>query len=272
MYAFDYQRPMTLEEVCKALDNLKDSKPLAGGMSIVPVMRHRLANPSALIDLGKIDALKTIEDVNGRVRIGAMVSHFAVSRSELVARKIPALVQLAGGIGDPLVRNRGTIGGSLAHNDPAACYPSSILALGATIHTNRRDIKADDFIVGTFATALEPTEVIVAVSFPPPDTAAYIKFINASSRFSIVGVFVARSGCIVRVGVTGAGHHAFRSAPLEQALSAAFAAGAARAVKVPADSLITDTNGSAAYRAHLIPELAARAVEHCIVGTAGEIL
>jgi carbon-monoxide dehydrogenase medium subunit len=272
MHAFDYRRPATLDEACKALDSIEDSKPLAGGMSVVPVMRHRLANPPALIDLGAIDVLKTIDELNGRLRIGAMTNHFTVSRSELVKTKIPALVQLAGGIGDPLVRNRGTIGGSLAHNDPAACYPSSILALDATIHTNRRDIKADDYIVGTFTTALEPTEIIAAVSFPPSDSAAYIKFINSSSRFSIVGVFLARRGNTVRVGVTGAGHHAFRCFPLEQALSAKFTPEAARAVKVPAVDLLSDTNGSADYRAHLIPELAARAVEHCLAGTPGTII
>jgi carbon-monoxide dehydrogenase medium subunit len=272
MHAFDYQRPVTLEEACKALDGLEDSKPLAGGMSIVPVMRHRLASPAALIDLGKIQALKAIVAEERGIRIGAMASHFSVTRSELVREKIPALVQLAGGIGDPLVRNRGTIGGSLAHNDPAACYPSSILALGATIHTNRREIKADEFIVSTFTTALEPTEVIVAVSFPQPETAAYIKFINASSRFSIVGVFVARRGRTVRVGVTGAGHRAFRCTPLEQALSAKFAPDVARAVEVSAADLISDTNGSSEYRACLIPELAGRAVEHCLAGTPGAIV
>src|SRR5581483_8187155 len=150
MYAFDYKRPATLDDACKALQGSDDVKPLAGGMSIVPVLRHRLAQPSMLIDLGKIDALKGISEAGGRIRIGAMTSHYTVSKSELVKRKIPALVQLAGGIGDPLVRNRGTIGGSLAHNDPGACYPSSILALGATIHTSKRDIEADKFIVGTF--------------------------------------------------------------------------------------------------------------------------
>lgn len=272
MYAFDYQRPKSLEEAGKALEGLEDSKPLAGGMSIVPVMRHRLASPSALIDLGKIDALKGIAEADGRLRIGAMTSHHTVSKSDLVKTKIPALVQLAGSIGDPLVRNRGTIGGSLAHNDPAACYPSSILALGATIHTNRRDIEADKFIVGTFTTALESDEIIIAVSFPPPDSAAYIKFINASSRFSIVGIFVARRGNAVRVGVTGAGHHAFRCTPLEQALSAKFTSEAARAVKIPADGLNSDTHGSAEFRAHLIPELTARAVEHCLAGTPGAII
>jgi len=171
-----------------------------------------------------------------------------------------------------LVRNRGTIGGSLAHNDPAACYPSSILALGATIHTDRRDIEADNFIVGTFTTALKPSEIIVAISFPPPDCAAYIKFINAASRFSIVGVFVARRRGAVRVGITGAGDYAFRCGPLEQALSAKFTPEAARAVRIPADGLNDDIHGSAEYRAHLIPELTARAVEHCLAGTPGAII
>ena len=150
MYAFDYKRAATLEEARKALEGIAESKLLAGGMSIVPVLRYRLAQPSALIDLGKIEALKGVSEADNTIRIGAMTTHYAVSRSELVRNKIPALAQLAGGIGDPLVRNRGTIGGSLAHNDPAACYPSSILALGATIHTDRRDIEADNFIVGTF--------------------------------------------------------------------------------------------------------------------------
>jgi carbon-monoxide dehydrogenase medium subunit len=272
MYAFEYQRPEKLDEAGKALEASHDNKPLAGGMSIVPVLRHRLASPGMLVDLGKIDELKGIAEVDGRIRIGAMTTHYTVSKSELVKKGIPALVQLAGGIGDPLVRNRGTIGGSLAHNDPAACYPSSILALGATIHTTRRDIEADNYILGTFTTALEPDEIIVAVSFPTPDVAAYIKFINASSRFSVVGIFLARHGENARVGVTGAGHHAFRCAALEQALSVEFTPEAARAVKIPADGLLADTYGSAEYRAYLIPELAARAVEHCRAGTPGAIL
>ncbi len=272
MYAFDYHRPTTIEEARKCLEEREDAKLLAGGMSIVPVLRHRLASPSALIDLNKIEDLKGIIEKDGRLRIGAMTNHYTVSKSELVNKRIAALAQLAGGIGDPLVRNRGTIGGSLAHNDPAACYPSSILALGATIHTSRRDIEADDFIIGTFTTALQPDEIIVAVSFSPPAQAAYIKFINASSRFSIVGAFVARRGDIVRVGVTGAGHHAFRCKPLEQALAAKFAPDAARAVKLPVDGLTNDINGSAEYRAHLIPELTARAVEHCRAGTPGAII
>jgi carbon-monoxide dehydrogenase medium subunit len=265
MYAFDYKRAATLEEARKALEGIAESKLLAGGMSIVPVLRYRLAQPSALIDLGKIEALRGVSEANNMVRIGAMTTHYAVARSEQVCSKIPALAQLAGGIGDPLVRNRGTIGGSLAHNDPAACYPSSILALGATIHTNRRDIDADNFIVGTFTTALEPSEIM-------PDCAAYIKFINAASRFSIVGVFIARRGGAVRVGITGAGDYAFRCGPIEQALSAKFTPEAARAVRIPAEGLNDDIHGSAEYRAHLIPELTARAVEHCLAGTPGAII
>jgi carbon-monoxide dehydrogenase medium subunit len=272
MHAFDYKCPTTLEEVRQALEGLEDCKLLAGGMSIVPVMRHRLANPSALIDLGKIEALKGVTEVDGRLRIGAMSNHYTVCKSDLVKKKIPALAQLAGGIGDPLVRNRGTIGGSLAHNDPAACYPSAILALGATIHTSHRDVEADDFIVGTFTTVLQPDEIIVAVSFLPPDNAAYMKFINSSSRFSIVGIFLARYGNSVRVSVTGAGHHAYRCDPLEQALTGSFTPDAARSVKIPADGLTDDINGSAEYRAHLIPELTARAVEHCRAGTPGAII
>ncbi len=272
MHAFDYQRPKEIAAAASALEARDGSKPLAGGMSLVPVMRHRLAAPGLLVDLGAIRELSDIEETPGGVRIGATATHFSVSRSDVVRRKLPAIAQLAGGIGDPLVRNRGTIGGSLAHNDPAACYPSAILGLGATIHTNRRDIPADQFITGTFTTALRPTELITGVTFPQADVAAYIKFINASSRFSIVGIFLARRAGQVRVGVTGAGAHAFRTTALEETLTRTFTPQAARSVKVPADRLISDLNGSAEYRAFLIPELASRAVEHCLAGTPGAIV
>lgn len=272
MHSFDYQRPKQLSAVVAALQAHQDGKPIAGGMSLVPVMRHRLAAPGLLVDLGGLEELTKIEAVAGGVRIGAMAKHVVVSQSEVVRSTIPAIAQLAGGIGDPLVRNRGTIGGSLAHNDPAACYPSAILGLGATVHTNRRDIPADEFIVGTFATALEPAELIIGVTFPRPDAAAYIKFINASSRFSIVGVFLSRRAGRVRVGITGAGPHAFRATVLEQALSTAFSPDTARSVEISPDRLISDLYGSAEYRAHLIPELTARAVEHCLAGTPGAIL
>ncbi len=272
MHAFQYRRPTALAEALAALAQAEEGKPLSGGMSLVPVLRHRLADLALLVDLGAIAALKTIEAVDGRLRIGATATHVTVAASDLVQGKIPALAQLAGGIGDPLVRNRGTIGGSLAHADPAACYPSAILALGATIHTDRRDIPADDFIRGPFTTALAHGELIVGVSFPQPDAAAYMKFINASSRFAIAGVFVARRQGKVRVGVTGAGPHAFRAAELEAALTRDFTPAAARAVKMPADRLVGDLNGSPAYRAALIPELAARAVDCCAAGSPGAIV
>jgi carbon-monoxide dehydrogenase medium subunit len=271
MYEFDYTRPTSLQSALEALRG-EDVKPIAGGMSIVPVMRHRLARAEALVDLSRIHELKGISEEPSAIRIGAMTNHFTVSRSDIVRAKIPALVQLAGGIGDPLVRNRGTIGGSISHNDPAACYPSSILALGATIHTSKRSVAADDFITGTFSTVLEDGELVVAVSFPVPEQAAYIKFINSSSRFSIVGVFLARHRTGVRVGITGAGHRAFRASALERALNEAFKPDKARSVAISPDALLSDIHGSAEYRAHLIPELTARAVEHCIAGTPGAIV
>lgn len=271
MHDFEYSRPGTVKTALQALQET-DAKPLAGGMSIVPVMRHRLARPAALIDLNKISELKGITEEPSAIRIGAMTNHFTVSRSEIVKAKIPALSQLAGGIGDPLVRNRGTIGGSISHNDPAACYPSSILALGATVHTSKRAIAADDFITGTFSTALEEGELVLAISFPVPEQAAYIKFINASSRFSIVGVFLARHRTGIRVGITGAGHHAFRASALERALDEEFSPEKARSLSVSPEGLLSDIHGSAEYRAHLIPELTARAVEHCLTGSPGAIL
>ncbi len=260
MYEFEYSRPKSVDDAV-ALLHRDGSKLLGGGMSIVPVMRHRLARPSMLVDLGAIAALKKIEVEGDRLWIGGGATHYAVSTSPIVQRCIPALCKLAGGIGDPLVRNRGTIGGSLAHNDPAACYPSALLALNGTVNTNRRKIAADDFILGTFQTALEPAEIIVGVSFPKIDTAAYVKFANLSSRFSIVGVFLARTGREVRIGITGAGHHAFRARDLERALTDNFSAAVARAMRVSARDLLTDIHASAEYRAHLIPELTARAVE-----------
>jgi len=272
MYAFDYRRPASLSETLAYLREKPDAKPIAGGMSLVPLMRHRMADPAALVDLAAIADLKRIEASADGLLIGAMVNHFTVSQSEAVKLCIPAIAQLAGGIGDPLVRNRGTIGGSLAHADPAACYPSAILALDAVIETSARAIPADDFITGMFSTALKPDEIITAVRFRRPDAAAYMKFINASSRFSIVGVFLSRFGNGVRVGVTGAGQHAFRPRALEEALSAEFSPDAARRVAISPDGLISDINGSAEYRAHLIAELAARAVTECQAGRAGAIL
>lgn len=269
MNDFDYHRPRDLPEAARLAATVAGSKLLAGGMSLLPVMKLRLAQHAALIDLCDIESLKGISETAAGLRIGAMTAHAAVAASELVMQRIPALARLAGGIGDPLVRNRGTLGGSLANNDPAACYPSALLALNATVITDRRRIAADDFILGTFETALAPGELITAVEFPRPDAAAYMKFANYSSRFSIVGVFVARSGGEVRVAVTGAGDHAFRASALEAALSREFSPAAIRDIRLPPGRMLSDMHGSAEYRAELITVLAQRGVEECLAGSRG---
>lgn len=263
MYPFAYHRPTSLNEAEALLGGEEDSVAVAGGMSLVPVMKHRLAAPSDLVDLSAIDGLRGISVTDSRVEIGAMTPHAIVAADAAVARAIPALTKLAGGIGDPLVRNRGTIGGSLANNDPAACYPSAVLGLGATIITARREIAGDDYFIGLFETALAPDEIITAVRFPIPDAACYVKFPNPASRFSIVGVFVSRTGDGVRVAVTGAGAGVFRVASFEDALSAEFSPDAINDILVPAGGLTSDMHGSAEFRAHLIRELTRQAVEAC---------
>ncbi|MEQ9811927.1 MAG: FAD binding domain-containing protein [Azospirillaceae bacterium] len=269
MHPFDHQAPDTLAAAVKALAEDEDAQALAGGMSLVPVLRHRLAAPSVLVDLSRIPDLSFIRDHGDRLEIGAMTKHATVAASPEVRRRIPALAGLAGDIGDPLVRNRGTIGGSLANNDPAACYPSALLGLGGTVRTDRREIAADDFILGTFETALAPGELIVAVSFPVPEMAVHLKEKNFASRFSVVGLFLSRTGGRVRIGVTGAGPHAFRPTAFEDALSADFTPGALGGLAVPAGELNEDQHASAAYRSHLISVLAAMAVERCLAGGDG---
>ena len=265
MYPYRYHRPASLADAERALGAGGDSRPLAGGMSLIPVMKHRLAAPSDLVDLGGIGDLAGIAAEPGTLAIGAMTRHAIVAASGAVKQAIPALAVLAGGIGDPLVRNRGTIGGSLANNDPAACYPSAVLALGAEIVTTRRRIAAGDFFTGMFETALEEGELIVEVRFPVPASASYRKFPNPASRFSIVGVFLARlNDGAVRVAVTGAGAHVFRVAEFERALTASFAPDSLAGLSVPADGLTSDIHGSAAYRAHLIKVLAEDAVADCL--------
>ena len=259
MYAFEYQRAKSVAEAAAALAR-SGGKALAGGQSMVPAMRLRLANPGTLVDLGGIAELKGIRREGEAVVIGAMTTHADVASSELVKTSIPALASLAHGIGDRQVRNRGTIGGSLANNDPAACYPAGVLGLGATIVTDKRRIAADDFFRGMYETALASDEIIIAVSFPQPQKAAYVKFKNAASRFALVGVFVAKTAGGVRVAVTGAAGGVFRVDKLEQALGQSFAPEAARAVRIEAAGLSSDLHASAEYRAHLIPVLAARAV------------
>ncbi len=265
MYPFRYHRPETIEEAQAALTGAGgDARPLAGGMSLVPVMKHRLAAPGDLVDLNDVAGLAHIDIAPDRVVVGAMTRHAEVAASAALAAAIPALADLAGGIGDPLVRNRGTIGGSLANNDPAACYPAAALGLGAEIVTDRRAIAADAFFEGLFETALAEGELITEVRFPFPERAAYRKFPNPASRFSIVGVFVARhAGGEVRVAVTGAARSVFRVRAFERALMRDFGPAAIAGLALPADGLTTDLHGSAAYRAHLIGVLTEDAVRGC---------
>jgi carbon-monoxide dehydrogenase medium subunit len=259
MQAFQYQTPASVADAARAAA-VADAKIVAGGQSLLASMKLGLAAPSALVDLGQIAELKGITVAGGMVTLGAMATHASVAASKEVQAAIPALADLASQIGDRQVRNRGTIGGSLANNDPAACYPAAVLGLGATIKTDRRSIAADDFFKGLYETALAEDEVIVSVSFPVPAKAAWQKFKQPASRFSIVGVFVSSGPQGVRVAVTGAGAGVFRATAIEQALAGSWTAAAAAGVKISADGLNSDLHGSAAYRAALIPVLASRAV------------
>jgi carbon-monoxide dehydrogenase medium subunit len=258
MYTFDYQRPATRAAATSAMKG--DARFLAGGQSLVQAMKLRLASSERLVDLGGIADLKGIQvDANG-VRIGAMTTHAAVAASADVRKAIPALAELAGSIGDPMVRNAGTIGGSIANADPAADYPAALLGLGATVHTDRRDIAADAFFTGLFETALQPGELITAVSFPRPQRAAYVKFKQPASRFALVGVFVSQGAGGVRVAVTGAKSSVFRVKAMEDALARSFTPETAKAIVVPADDINADLHASAGYRAAMISVMASRAV------------
>jgi carbon-monoxide dehydrogenase medium subunit len=261
MYAFEYHRPASLKDALALGAQKGEGKFLAGGQSLVQAMKLRLSSPSDLIDLNALGDLKTLKVEGNSVTIGAMVRHAEVADSSGVKKAIPALAALAGMIGDRQVRHMGTIGGSLANNDPAADYPAAVLGLGATIVTNKRKIEADKFFKGLYETALEPGELLTAVAFPAPKRAAYIKFKNPASRFAIVGVFVADFGNSVRVAVTGAGPSVFRQADMEKALSAKFAPDSVANIKVKADGLNNDLHASPEYRAHLVTVMARRAVE-----------
>ena len=264
MYAFDYRKASSAEEARRLVGEGGEGKLLAGGMTLIPTLKLRLAAPSHVVDLGGIPDLKGIEIAADAVTVKAMTTHAAVAGSEAVRAAIPALATLAGGIGDQQVRHRGTIGGSIANNDPAADYPAGCLGLGATIVTDRREIAADDFFQGLFQTALEPDEVIVTVRFPRPERAAYMKFANPASRYAIVGVFLSRSRDGIRLAVTGAGENGvFRTTDMELALATDFSATALDQVAVPPDGLFSDLHGTATYRAHLIKILAKRAVAAC---------
>lgn len=258
MQSFQFSKAKTVAEAKAAAAS--GAKILAGGQSLLPSMRLGLAAPDALASLGAIADLKGITVAGGVVKIGAMTTHATVAASAEVQKAIPALADLANHIGDRQVRNRGTIGGSLANNDPAACYPAAVLGLGATVHTDRRDIAADDFFVGLYTTALAEDEVITAVSFPVPEKAGWQKFKQPASRFSIIGVFTSKGPKGVRVAVTGGGNGVFRASALEAQLAGNYSAAALAGATVSADGLNSDLHGSAEYRAALIPVLAARAV------------
>ena len=260
MYDFTYAKPANLADAAKALGSDAEAKALAGGMTFIPVLKQRLNKPSAVIDLGAL-GLSGIKVDGNNLIIGAMTTHGQVASSADVKKAIPALAELAGNIGDRQVRYRGTIGGSLANNDPSACYPSAVLALGATIKTNERTISADDYFQGMFTTALNPGEIITEVHFPIPEKAAYVKFANPASRYAMVGVFVAKTAAGVRVAVTGAGQNGvFRHAAFEAALAKSFTPDALNGIATPADEMNADIHGSAAYRAHLVGVMAKRAV------------
>jgi carbon-monoxide dehydrogenase medium subunit len=258
MQAFDYSTPATVADAIARVQ--AGARVIAGGQSLLPAMKLGMASVDALADLGGVAGLTGISVAGGTVRIGAMATHAAVASSKEVQAAIPALADLANRIGDRQVRNRGTIGGSLANNDPAACYPAAVLGLGATVHTDRRDVAADDFFQGLYATALAEDEIITAVSFPVPEKAGWQKFKQPASRFSLVGVFVSKGPKGVRVAVTGGGSGVFRAKALEAKLAANFSASALTGATVSADGLNSDLHGSAEYRAALIPVLAARAV------------
>ncbi len=264
MYPFTYHRPASLDEARARLAESEDGRPLAGGMSLLPTMRFRLASCADLVDLNAIDALAGIERREGGLRIGAMTRHAAVAASPEVTGAIPALAALAGSIGDVQVRNRGTIGGSICFADPAADYPAGLLGLGATVNTDRRAIAADDFFTGLYETALEDGEIVTSVDFPTPERAGWAKLGNQASRFAVVAVMVSLAGGAARVAVTGARTHVFRVAEMEAALAANFAAEALDGIAVPSEGLNEDLHADADYRAHLVGVMAKRAVRDAL--------
>ena len=260
MHNFDYHAPQSLDAALTMISDREDAKIIAGGMTLLPTLKQRLAAPSDLIDLAGIADLRGVKKEGNEIVIGAMTCHNDVATSDIVKANIPALAKLAGIIGDPAVRHRGTIGGSLANSDPAADYPGAVMGLNGTIVTNKRSIKADDYFLGLFETALERDEIITSVRFPIPERAAYQKFRHPASGYAVVGVMVSKTGADVRVGVTGAGPCAFRMSEMEAALAKSFTADAIKDLKGNADDLLSDIHSTNEYRAHLVGVLARRAV------------
>jgi aerobic carbon-monoxide dehydrogenase medium subunit len=261
MYAFEYHRPQSVADAAKLLAGNGEAKLLAGGHTLIPTMKQRLANPPVLVDLSRVSELRGIQRSGTALAIGAMTTHNEVATSPEVRSAIAGLCEVAGSIGDPHVRNRGTIGGSVANNDPAADYPAALLAIGATIGTNKREIKADDFFKGLFTTALGDGEIITRISFPVPAKFAYVKFANPASRYALVGVAVAQTSGGPRVAVTGAGSSGvFRHKAMEAALAKSWSAQSLAGVTTGTADMMSDMHGDAAYRAHLVGVLAKRAV------------
>ena len=261
MHETIYHRAASVEEAVRLLGDSDEGQLIAGGQTLIPTMKARLAAPSDLVDISRIADLRGVKVEGQRVTIGAMTTHAEVAASSALRGVCPGLADLAGLIGDPAVRHRGTIGGSIANNDPAADYPAGVLALAATIRTDRREIAADEFFDGMFTTALDEGEIILSVSFDAPDACAYAKFANPASRYALCGVFVARGADGVRVAVTGAGNDGvFRATELEEALSSDFSAGAVDAVTVDSGDMLTDIHGDAAYRANLVKVMTKRAL------------
>jgi len=260
MYDFAYHKPASVADAVKLLAADPDAKPVSGGHTLLPALKHRLNKPTSLVDLSGIPEMRGIKREGDALVIGALARHHDVAESAEVKAAIPALAFMAAHIGDQQVRNRGTIGGSVANNDPAADYPAAVLGLGATIHTSKRKIAADDFFLGMFTTALEPDELLVAISFPIPEKAGYAKMRNPASRYVMAGAFISKGPMGVRVAINGAAACVFRQAEMEAALSANWAPDAVAGIKQPADDLNADIHGSAEYRAHLVTVMAKRAV------------
>ena len=263
MYSFKYVKASNVLDASTKLQSASDGKLLAGGQTLLPTLKQRLAKPDQIIDLAGC-GLSNISLSGNTIKIGAMTSHAAVSSNTDIINSNPGLATLAGGIGDRQVRNCGTIGGSIANNDPAACYPAAVLALEATIHTDKRDILAEDFFVGMFETTLDDDEIITSVSFPNPKKSAYAKFPNPASRYAMVGVFIAKFDNRTRVAITGAGEDGvFRATTIEEALTNSFAASSLDKIIFSEEGLMEDIHASPAYRAHLIVEMSRRAVAAC---------
>ena len=266
MHAFNYHKASSINDAAAKFSASADARLLAGGQTLIAAMKMGLSAPADVIDLAGIGELRGIKIGGGEVVIGAMTTHATVAASGNIAKSIPALALLAGSIGDPMVRNMGTLGGSVANNDPAADYPAALVGLSATVITSKRKIAADQFFKGMFETALQPGEIITAVSFPIPKRAGYMKFKNPASRYAVVGVFVAETAGGVRVAVTGAGPCVFRLPEMEKALAKSFSPAALNAIKVSAAELNTDLHASGEYRAHLVGIMAKRAVEQALAG------